>query len=280
LRRPASSTNRQRLLAREAHGLNRLAAEPLEPRRRARRRRDEHAEPAPEDELVQLQRHLVAGGEEQIQPVHGELIEREGRRRAQPEAQHRLHRLGEPQRVERQIRRERRVSRLGDLDRPQGQLVRRSELTRRHLAARDLTAQHGPPRHREPGRQGSFRHRRCELHDGHRRRRREVVRIHALEQVLREARKLRVQLQAYPGREEAEPFQQPLDVRIGDLGRVERQPRGDLGERGRELRAHLAHVRELLVVVPEHPLVHQRPSASRISPLSRSMSVLIKSSTG
>src|SRR5207249_10291745 len=90
---------------------------------------------------------------------------------------------------------------------------------------------------------------------------------------------LRVELEAHPGREEAESFQQPLDVRIGDLGRIERQPRGDLGKGGRELRAHLAHVRELLVVVPEHLRVHQRPSASRISPLSRSMSVLIRSST-
>ena len=270
----------QRLLPGEADGLDGLAAEPFEPRKRTRGRADEHAEPASDDQLVELQRDLVAGGQKQTQPVHGDLLERVGRGRTQAQTQHRLHRLREGQRVQRKIGRERDVPGLDELDGPERQLMGRAELARRHLTARNLSAQRGAPRHREAGGQRAFRHGGRHLDDRHGRRRREIVRIDALEEMLGEARKLGVELEAHPGGEEAEPFQEPLDVRIGHLGRVERQARGDLGERGGELRSHLPHVRELLAVVPQHPGVHQRPSTSRISPLSRSMSVLIKSSTG
>ena len=98
--------------------------------------------------------------------------------------------------------------------------------------------------------------------------------------MLGEARELGVELEAHAGRKEAEPLEQPLDVRIGHLGRVERQARGNLRECGGKLGPHLPHVLQLLVVVAQHPGVHQRPSTSRISPLSRSMSVLIKNSRG
>ena len=106
------------------------------------------------------------------------------------------------------------------------------------------------------------------------------MRVDALEQMLGEARELGVELEPHAGGEKAEALEQPLDVGIGHLRRVERQARRDLGECGRELRPHLPHVRELLVVVAKHPRVHQRPSARRISPLSRSISVLIKNSSG
>ena len=83
----AARVRDQRLVAREAHRLDRLAPEPLEPRDRAGRRRDEDAEAAAEDQLVELEGDLVAAGEEQVQPVQGDLLERERRRRAQPQAQ-------------------------------------------------------------------------------------------------------------------------------------------------------------------------------------------------
>ena len=270
----------QRLVPLEAHGLNRSPAEPREPGNRASGRPDEDAEPAPEDQLVELQRDLVATGEEQIQSVHRDLLEGVRRGRAQPQAEHGLDRLGKTERVERQIGRERRVSRLDDLDRPERQLVGRPELARRHLAAGNLPAQHRAPGYREARGERSLGHARRELDDRHGRGRREIVRIDALEEVLGEARELGVELETHAGRQETEPLEQPLDVRIGHLGRVERQARGDLGEGGGELRPHLPHVLQLLVVVAKHAGVHQRPSTTRISPLSRSMSVLIKNSSG
>src|SRR5262249_58128348 len=100
------------------------------------------------------------------------------------------------------------------------------------------------------------------------------------QQVLGEARYLGVELEANAGSQEAEALEQPLHVRVGHFGRIERQARGDLGKRLGELGAHLPHVLQLLRVVAEHAGVHQRDSATRTSPLSRFMSVLISRSTG
>jgi hypothetical protein len=276
----AGRVGNQRLVPGEPRWLDRLAPQPLEPRQGTGRRADEHAEAATDDELVELQGHLVAASEEHVQAIHGDLLERVRRRRAEPKAQDGLHRFDEPERVERKVRRERRVARLGDLDGPQRHVMGRTELTGRHLPARYLAAQHRTPVNHEPGGQRALGHGGHELDDRHRRCRRQIVRIHDLEKVLGEARELGIQLEPDAGREEAESLEQPLDVRIRDFGGIERQPRGDLGKRGCELGPHLPHVLQLLAVVAQHARVHQRPSAMRISPLSRSMSVLIRRSSG
>ena len=69
------------------------------------------------------------------------------------------------------------------------------------------------------------------------------MRIDVLEQVLGEARELRVDLELDPRRQESEPLQQPLHVGIGALEAVEAEAAGDLGELLRELGAHLAQER-------------------------------------
>jgi len=76
--------------------------------------------------------------------------------------------------------------------------------------------------------------------------------------VLREARELGVDLEVDARRHEREALEQPLDVRIGALERLQPQPARDLRELARELGAHLADVVELAVVVLEQPRIHQR----------------------
>ena len=247
----------QRLVAGEADRLDRLAPEPFEPWNGPYRRRHQDTEPAPENQLVELQRDVIARGEVDVEPVHQDLIEPDRCARAQLQLQHAADALAERQRVQRELRHRRRVSRLDDVDRPQRDIVGGTELTRRLLAARHLSPQHGAARDRESAGQRGLVHRGKELGDHHRRGRGEIMRIGDLQQVLGEPRELGVELQANSRAEEADAFEQSLGVRVRDLGGVERQPRGDLRKLPRELRPHLPHVRELLVVIPEHARVHQ-----------------------
>ena len=125
----------------------------------------------------------------------------------------------------------------------------------------------------------------CELRDQHRRRRRQVVRVDDLEQRLREARELGVELELHARGQKADALEQPLDVRIGDLEAAHAEPRGDLGKLLRELGAHLAQMLQLEVVVlraAADPFTRPRRMRSAIStlPVSRSISVRTSSSSG
>ena len=98
-----------------------------------------------------------------------------------------------------------------------------------------------------------------ELDDGHRRRRAEIVRTHQAEELLREAGKLPVELQVHPGREERETLEEPLDVGVGALERVEPEAPRDLGKVARELASELPQIAELAVVILEQSRVHELP---------------------
>ena len=97
--------------------------------------------------------------------------------------------------------------------------------------------------------------------------------------MLGEARELGVHLELHPRGQEAEPFQQALDIRIRALETFQPQPARDLGKFPGEFSAHFAQVLQFPVVVFEQPGIHQRPLARLDSstltwPLSRSISVL------
>ncbi|MNC85903.1 hypothetical protein D3C83_15230 [compost metagenome] len=111
------------------------------------------------------------------------------------------------------------------------------------------------------------------------------MRVDAFEQRLREARELGVELQVDARRHEADAFHQALDVGVGHLQPVHAEARRDLGELLGELRAHLAQVLQLEVVVLEQPRIHQPTRDGAMSaiwtlPVSRSISVRISSSSG
>jgi hypothetical protein len=87
----------------------------------------------------------------------------------------------------------------------------------------------------------------------------EVVRVHHVQQVLREAGKLGVDLELDAGGEKGKRFQQALDVGIGAFERLDAEPAGDLGKLLRELLPGLADVLQLAVVVVEEARIHQPP---------------------
>src|SRR5690606_12433642 len=92
---------------------------------------------------------------------------------------------------------------------------------------------------------------------------------------------LRVELELDARRQERETFEQPLDVGIGDLEAFHAEPAGDLRKLARELRAHLADVLQLAVVVAQETRVHYAcPSLTVTLPVSRSISVLRYSACG
>ena len=91
----------------------------------------------------------------------------------------------------------------------------------------------------------------------HRRRRRQIVRVDDLQQMLGESRELVVHLELHPPRQEAETLQQPLDVGISALEPLQPQPPGDLRELAGEFPAQLAQVLEFSVVVFEQTGIHQ-----------------------
>ena len=124
-----------------------------------------------------------------------------------------------------------------------------------------------------------------QLRHQHRRRRREVVRVDDFEQRLREARELGVELQLHARGQKPDAFEQPLDVGIGHLQPVHAEPGGDLRELLGELRAHLAQVLQLEVVVLQEARIHHATrdgarSAICTLPVSRSNSVRTRNSSG
>ena len=111
------------------------------------------------------------------------------------------------------------------------------------------------------------------------------MRVDDLEQRLGEARELGVELEVHARRQEPDAFEQPLDVRVGDLEAVHAEPAGDLGKLARELGARLPKVLQLEVVVPEQAGVHYSTrggtrSAICTFPVSRSNSVRARNSSG
>jgi hypothetical protein len=82
------------------------------------------------------------------------------------------------------------------------------------------------------------------------------VRIDVLEQVLGEARELRLDLQLHARREESEPLEQPLHVGIGAFQAFEAEAGSDLRELLGKLGPHAAQQRKLLFVEAEEARIH------------------------
>jgi hypothetical protein len=136
----------------------------------------------------------------------------------------------------------------------------------------------------EPTRFGSFGSG-CSSANQHGRRRRQVVRVDDVEQRLGKAREFGVELELDARRQKRNPFDQPLDVGVGDLEAVHAETRRDLRTLLGELGAHLTQVLQLDVVVLEEARIHYAPrvgsrSAICTFPVSRSISVRTSSSSG
>ncbi len=104
------------------------------------------------------------------------------------------------------------------------------------------------------------------------------MRIDDFEQRLGEARKLGVDLQLDARGEKGGPLDQPLDVRVRHLESAHAEPRGNLRKLLRKLRAHLAEMSELALVVVQQTGIHYTArvgarSATSTCPVSRSISV-------
>src|SRR3546814_4460009 len=104
------------------------------------------------------------------------------------------------------------------------------------------------------------------------------MRVHHLQQMPREDREFGIELQLHARREEGEALQEPLHIGVGAVECVEAQPGGDLRIFAGELAAHLADVRQFLIVELQEARIHQRPparsrSAIDICPASRSSCV-------
>ena len=82
------------------------------------------------------------------------------------------------------------------------------------------------------------------------------MRIHHLQQVLRETGKLRVQLQLNARGEERERLQQSLDVGIGAFKRLDAEAARDLRKLPGKLLAGFSNILQFAVVVGEQPRVH------------------------
>ena len=87
--------------------------------------------------------------------------------------------------------------------------------------------------------------------------------MHGLEQMLREARELRVDLELHARGEEREALEQTLHVWIGALDAFHAKTGGDLGIFLGELRADFAQVLQFAVVAVEQSSVHARAPAVR-----------------
>src|SRR6185369_568909 len=86
-----------------------------------------------------------------------------------------------------------------------------------------------------------------------------------LQHVLGEPRKLRVQLQVDTRRQEREALEQPLDIRIGALERLEPEAARDLGVLAGELSAQLTDVLKLAPVVLQQPRIHLRTRSHSVA---------------
>jgi hypothetical protein len=124
-----------------------------------------------------------------------------------------------------------------------------------------------------------------QLRDDHRRRGGQIVRIHDVEQRLREAGELGVELELHARGEKRHALDQPLDVGIADLEVAHAEPRRNLRKLIGEFGAHLAQMPQLDVVILEQSRIHHTTRVGRRSaiwtfPVSRSNSVRTSNSSG
>ena len=246
----------QRLVVFEAGRLDAVGVDRFVPGGRPLRRHHQHAQRVAADQLVQAVGHVVDAAAMQPQVAQRDLREVGAGGRAHAQAQARA--VAAPLRHggQGQVGGLREVLDLRDLERPQRQLVRGAELaggggSGAGLAVHDAAAGEldasGEARVGQVG---------VDLRDQHRRRRRQELRIDDLQQALREARELGVDLELDAAGQKRKPLQQPFDIGVGDLEAFETEPRRDLGKLLRELGPHLAQVAQFLVVVAQQPRVH------------------------
>ena len=132
---------------------------------------------------------------------------------------------------------------------PKRHLVRGAVLTGGLLPLPQDASQAGLPGNCKPLRQTPLGEIRTELHQCHRGRGRQVVRVHRLENGLGEPGELRVELQVDTGSEKREAFEQALDVRIDALDFTQAETTCDLWELFRELARHPPQVLQFAVVI-------------------------------
>ena len=219
-------------------------------------------------QLEQVRGDLLVAAQVDRQAVEpGQVAEAARAHHAQAQAQRPgdLH-LGRQMALEaRQVGRRAGQPGLDDLDRPQRDVLAGAEFTRRFLARGHLGMKRRVARHLDAAREVAFRDTGVQLRHGHRGRGAEVVGVEHFEQALREARKLRVQLDLHARRQEAEGLDQALHIRVVDLGAVQPQAARDLRVRGGEFAGGLAHVDQLFVVVVEKVGVHGGLSFGAVS---------------
>ena len=143
-----------------------------------------------------------------------------------------------------------------DRERPQRNIVCGAVLARGAGPCTDLGSNRAAASDLEPLLQAAFRQRRFQFHHGARRHRRQERRIHHLEQVLREIRVSRIELQLHACGEKCEGFYETLDVGICAVDAVHAETGSDARIRLGEFRSHLADVLQFPVVVLEQPRVH------------------------
>ena len=157
-----------------------------------------------------------------------------------------------------------------------GRLIPASRL----FALADAAAEHRPPRNEHALGQAAFVQVRLHLNDRHRRSRGDEMGVHDLEQVLRDLRILRIELELDPRRKERQSLQQTFHVGIGALESFQPQSPRDLGELTGEFGPHLAHVLQLAMVVFAQSWIHgipppikrgQAPSHTSIPVVSRTI---------
>lgn len=146
--------------------------------------------------------------------------------------------------------------RAGDLDGPERDVLAGAEFACGLLAGRDRRAQHAVTRNLEPLAEVAFPQAWTQARDGHRRRRRDVIRIGDFEQALREAGELGLELELRARGHEAERLDEPFYVRVRHFDALHAESARDLRVLRREFRGQLPHVGQFAVVVIEKLRVH------------------------
>ena len=208
---------------------------------------------------MQAERDFVGRADVEGEPVDAELAEgltATGAKADTQAAAHAFRTLQLWQLRQRQVGRVAKKPRAHQVDRPQRDRVRGAELAVRVLPARQLRDQRSAARHGEAAREVRVGGIDGQPRDHHRRHRREEVRVGRLQQVRDQARLLGIELELHARGEEGKAFEQPLDIRVGDLHALHAQPRGDLRKLAREFAAHLAQVGQLVAVEAQEAGVH------------------------
>ena len=157
------------------------------------------------------------------------------------------------------------VARLGNLERPDGQIARGREFTVRRSIAPDVSEQSRAARQPETRYQAGLVGIWLELGDSHRRRGSQVMRVDDFEQMLGKTRKLFVDLELNASRHEREALQKTLDVGVRTFQPLQSEASGDLREIPCELTAHLANVLKFTVVIFEQPWIHGHALLIRVA---------------